>query len=180
MHRSLKGVTQNIVYFHSIDVKIEEPNHPPSPPSLKLYRGQQLAVTALLTPPSELLTVTLLVKAQQLTIVTLSHNSHQSCVITKCCAGLQTLHCSTQLHMHDSTVSSTRCVIMLYLHTVTPGPHSLSLSGSSSSPVSSAPTLVSPHHHNISSYISVLPFLLIAGLSHECDPCILQWPHDDD
>ena len=90
------------------------------PPSLKLYRGQQLAVTALLTPPSEL-TVTLLVKAQQLTIVTISHSSHQSCVITKCCAGLQTLHCSTQLHMHDSTVSSTRCVIMLYLHTVTPG-----------------------------------------------------------
>ena len=69
----------------------------------------------------------LLVKAQQLTVVTISHSSDCSRVITKCCAGLQTLHCSTQLHMHDSTVSSTRCVIMLYLHTVTPGPLPLSL-----------------------------------------------------
>ena len=178
MHRSLKGVTQNIVYFHSNDVKIDERNHPPihHPPSLQLYRGQQLVVTALLNPPSELLTVTLLVQAQQLTIVTISHNSQWSCVITKCCAGLQTLHCSTQLHMHDSTVSSTRCVIMLYLHTVTPGPLSLSLSGSSFSPVSSAPTLVSPHHHNISLILIHINLTIphhsfIAGLSHENCSC---------
>ena len=161
MHRfwSLKGVTQNI---HSIGVKIEEPNHPPSPPSLQLYRGQQLAVTALVNPPSELLTAC---KGTATHNSHNSHNSHQSCVITKCCAGLQTLHCSTQLHMHDSTVSSTRCVIMLYLHTVTPGPLSLSLSLwlQLQPSVLSTNTSESSSPQPLSSYISILPFLVIVS-----------------
>ena len=75
MHRSLKGVTQNIVYFHSINVKIDEPNHPPSTLPQTISRSAA-GVTALVNPPSGLLTVTLFVKAQQLTIVTISHNSH--------------------------------------------------------------------------------------------------------
>ena len=127
MHRSLKGVTQNIVYFHSIDVKIEKPNPPPSTLPQTISRSAAgchgTRHPAIGTTHSDTAC-----KGTATHISHNSHSSHQSCVITKCCAGLQTLHCSTQLHMHDSTVSSTRCVIMLYLHAVTPGPLSLSLS----------------------------------------------------
>ena len=132
----LKGAAQNIVYFHSINVNIDEQNHPPS--LLKQYRGQQLVVAALVPPLSELLTACK---------VTISHNSHSSHrsdwsrVITKCCAG----GAANTALPHSSTCTIARwlvqsvcnmCCIYTLSHQV------LSLSASS------APTQVSPHHHN--------------------------------
>ena len=83
----LKGAAQNIVYFHNIDVNIDEQNHPPS---LKQYRGQQLVVAALVPPLSELLTACK---------VTISHNSHTIVLSPSVVlAVLQTLHCHTAPH----------------------------------------------------------------------------------